>query len=77
MGSVVRYKRPFPPLPQGCSRRRACGAQFRDLRAKAATDKLAASGDVTAAQRLLGHSRVGMTESYLRKRKRHRVTPVR
>lgn len=51
--------------------------QFRDLRAKAATDKLARSGDITEAQRLLGHSRVGMTEAYLRKRKGHRVTPVR
>lgn len=51
--------------------------QFRDLRAKAATDKLAQSGDITQAQYLLGHSRVGTTEGYLRQRKGHRVTPVR
>lgn len=51
--------------------------QFRDLRAKAATDKLALSGDVTQAQRLLGHSSVRMTEAYIRSRKGHRITPTR
>lgn len=51
--------------------------QFRDLRAKAATDKLARSGDVTQAQRLLGHSSVRMTEAYIRSRKGHRITPTR
>lgn len=51
--------------------------QFRDLRAKAATDKLEASHDVTQAQRLLGHSNVRMTQAYLRNRKGEKVTPVR
>ncbi|WP_229655975.1 tyrosine-type recombinase/integrase [Burkholderia pseudomallei] len=41
--------------------------QFRDLRAKAGTDKEDAS-DLRAAQALLGHGSVAMTEHYVRKR---------
>jgi integrase len=41
--------------------------QFRDLRAKAGTDK-EASDDIRGAQALLGHGSVSMTEHYVRKR---------
>lgn len=51
--------------------------QFRDLRAKAGTDKLERSGDITQSQRLLGHTSVRTTESYIRSRKGHRITPTR
>jgi len=49
--------------------------QFRDLRAKAGTDK-EASGGIRQAQALLGHGSVGMTEHYVRK-KGARVSPTR
>ena len=42
------------------------GVQFRDIRAKAATDADAADQD---AQALLGHTTRGMTEHYIRRRK--------
>lgn len=41
--------------------------QFRDLRAKAGTDK-EASGDMRQAQALLGHGSITMTEHYVRNR---------
>lgn len=41
--------------------------QFRDLRAKAGTDKEGAE-DLRSAQALLGHGSVAMTEHYVRKR---------
>lgn len=41
--------------------------QFRDLRAKAGTDKEHGS-DIRSAQALLGHGSVAMTEHYVRKR---------
>lgn len=47
--------------------------QFRDLRAKAATDL----EDLAAAQRLLGHSSREMTEHYVKKRIGERVSPVK
>lgn len=49
--------------------------QFRDLRAKAGTDKEALS-DIREAQALLGHGSVAMTEHYVRKRGK-RVTPTK
>ncbi|WP_081084550.1 tyrosine-type recombinase/integrase [Burkholderia territorii] len=49
--------------------------QFRDLRAKAATDK-ESSDDLRSAQALLGHGNVSMTEHYVRKRGK-KVTPTR
>ncbi|HDR9081407.1 TPA: tyrosine-type recombinase/integrase [Burkholderia vietnamiensis] len=49
--------------------------QFRDLRAKAGTDKENVS-DLRGAQSLLGHGSVLMTEHYVRKRG-VRVTPTR
>lgn len=56
----------------------AAGAfQFRDLRAKAGTDKADSSGDVRAAQRQLGHASVMMTEHYVRERRGDKVTPTR
>lgn len=51
--------------------------QFRDLRAKAATDKLEGSGDITQAQRLLGHSSARTTENYIRARRGRQISPVR
>lgn len=53
------------------------GVQFRDLRAKAATDKADSSGDVRQAQRQLGHSSVTTTEGYIRARRGEKVTPTR
>lgn len=53
------------------------GVQFRDLRAKAATDKADSAGDVRQAQKQLGHSSVVMTEAYTRKRRGEKVTPTR
>ncbi|MBL8505905.1 MAG: tyrosine-type recombinase/integrase [Methylobacillus glycogenes] len=51
--------------------------QFRDLRAKAATDKHEDTRDITAAQKLLGHTTVGMTEEYLRDRRGESVKPTK
>lgn len=51
--------------------------QFRDLRAKAGTDKVELSGDVYATRDQLGHTTVRMTEQYLRDRKGKKVTPTR
>lgn len=50
--------------------------QFRDLRAKAASDK-EEDGDIRDAQQLLGHSTVTMTEHYSRKRRGKKIEPVK
>ena len=50
----------------------ARGFQFRDLRAKAATDLESSE----RAQKLLGHSTVTMTEGYIRGRRGDRVMPL-
>lgn len=47
--------------------------QFRDLRAKAATD----SEDLGRAQKLLGHKTRAMTEHYTRDRKGEKVSPLK
>jgi integrase len=47
--------------------------QFRDIRAKAATD----AGDLSHSQVLLGHKRREMTEHYVRQRVGVRVRPLR
>jgi len=47
--------------------------QFRDIRAKAATD----TEDLGRAQRLLGHKSRAMTERYTRNRKGDKVKPLR
>lgn len=47
--------------------------QFRDLRAKAATD----TGDLAHSQKLLGHRNREMTEHYVRARVGERVQPLR
>lgn len=52
------------------------GFQFRDLRAKAATDKAEGSGDIRQAQKQLGHASVAMTETYVRNRRGDKVTPT-
>jgi integrase len=51
--------------------------QFRDLRAKAGTDKAESSGDIRQAQKQLGHTTVGMTERYIKQRKGDRATPTK
>lgn len=50
--------------------------QFRDLRAKATTDKSETDG-MREAQLLAGHSKMAMTEHYVRNRKGQKVTPTR
>lgn len=50
--------------------------QFRDLRAKAATDKTDKTKDIREAQQQLGHSSVVMTENYVRKRRGRKVMPT-
>lgn len=47
--------------------------QFRDIRAKAATDM----DDLARAQKLLGHSSRTMTEHYTKKRKGEKVEPLK
>ena len=49
------------------------GFQFRDLRARAASD----IDDLRSAQRLLGHHSATMTETYVRARVGDRVKPVK
>ncbi|HYD76830.1 tyrosine-type recombinase/integrase [Ramlibacter sp.] len=69
------------PLTQGALRsrfdkaRQAAGVsfQFRDLRAKAATD----TGDLAHSQKLLAHRNRDMTEHYVRTRIGERVKPLR
>lgn len=51
--------------------------QFRDLRAKAGTDKAESSGDIRQAQKQLGHSTITMTEHYVRDRKGSKVTSTK
>ena len=51
--------------------------QFRDLRAKAGTDKTDSTGDIRQAQRQLGHSSLTMTETYVRNRKGDKVAPTK
>lgn len=55
--------------------RKAAGVsfQFRDLRAKAATD----TGDLAHSQKLLAHRNRDMTEHYVRARMGERVKPLR
>lgn len=51
--------------------------QFRDLRAKAGTDKTETSGDIRQAQKQLGHTSVSMTEDYVRNRRGSKSTPTK
>ncbi len=50
--------------------------QFRDLRAKAVSDREDQTGNIRDAQALAGHTTVGMTEDYSRKRRGKKVRPV-
>lgn len=61
------------------ARKAACvtGVQFKDIRAKAATDKAETSHDVRQAQRQMGHTSVTTTELYIRNRRGDKVTPTR
>lgn len=47
--------------------------QFRDIRAKAATD----TGDLAHSQKLLAHKNREMTEHYVKTRMGERVKPLR
>lgn len=47
--------------------------QFRDIRAKAATD----TGDLAHSQKLLAHKNRDMTEHYVRRRQGERIPPLR
>ncbi|CAB3801809.1 Tyrosine recombinase XerC [Paraburkholderia ultramafica] len=51
--------------------------QFRDLRAKAGTDKTDSTGDIRQAQKQLGHESLAMTEHYVRKRRGDKVGPTK
>ncbi|MBV6447078.1 MAG: Tyrosine recombinase XerC [Nitrosomonas sp.] len=51
--------------------------QFRDLRAKAATDTTELTGDIREAQKQLGHTTIAMTEHYVKSRKGEKVKPTR
>jgi len=51
--------------------------QFKDLRAKAGTDKAESSGDIRQAQKQLGHTTVTMTEHYTRDRRGDLVKPTK
>jgi len=62
---------------KACDEAKVEGLQFRDLRAKAGTDKAESAGDIRQAQKQLGHANVTMTEHYVRKRKGDKVTPTR
>lgn len=62
---------------KACKAAGVTGIQFRDLRAKAGTDKTESAGDIRQAQKQLGHSSVVMTEHYVRKRRGQKVTPTR
>lgn len=62
---------------KACEAAKVTGIQFRDLRAKAGTDKTESAGDIRQAQAQLGHSSVLMTEHYVRKRRGSKVTPTR
>lgn len=56
---------------------RATDFQFRDLRAKAGTDKTDATGDIRKAQEQLGHTTITMTEHYVRNRRGRKTTPTK
>ncbi|EPJ6837668.1 tyrosine-type recombinase/integrase [Stenotrophomonas maltophilia] len=51
--------------------------QFRDLRAKAGTDKADSAGDIRQAQQQLGHKSVTTTEIYVRKRRGALTSPTK
>ncbi|MNK12405.1 site-specific tyrosine recombinase XerC [compost metagenome] len=51
--------------------------QFRDLRAKAGTDKADSAGDIRQAQHQLGHKSVTTTEIYVRKRRGALTSPTK
>jgi integrase len=51
--------------------------QFRDLRAKAGSDKAETTGSMIEAQKMLGHSAASTTEIYVRHRRGALVKPTR
>lgn len=59
-----------------CKAAGVTGYQFRDLRAKAATDVAEATGAVRQSKALLGHATERMTEHYVKNRKGAKVAPA-
>lgn len=51
--------------------------QYRDLRAKAGSDKAEDTGSMIEAQKLLGHAAASTTEIYVRHRRGALVKPTR
>ena len=80
---VNRYGRPIGvnaisrQWSDACKAAGVVGVQFRDLRAKAATDKEESTGNIRAAQKQLGHANVAMTEHYVRNRRGEKSSPTR
>ncbi len=62
---------------KACKQAGVKGLHFRDLRAKAGTDKTESTGDIRQAQRQLGHSKLATTEIYIRNRRGDKVTPTK
>lgn len=59
-----------------CKLAKVVGLQYRDLRAKAATDTEESTGNIRSAQKQLGHASVTMTEHYVRNRRGAKVMPT-
>lgn len=74
-GQRVSYWR-LAKLFQAARTKAGEGWQFRDLRAKAATERTDEAGS-REAQRLLGHQSVTMTEAYIRNRRGEKVKPLK
>lgn len=60
-----------------CDKLGIVGIQFRDLRAKAATDTEEATGNIRKAQKQMGHTRLATTEGYVRNRRGALVAPTK
>lgn len=80
LASLLQYEdgtpvSPFELRSRFDKARRLAGVpfQFRDIRAKAASD----TGDLAYSQELLGHLSRNMTKHYIRSRIGERVRPVR
>ncbi|BBE09628.1 phage-related integrase [Mycoavidus cysteinexigens] len=79
LGECVALKTLQAMFAQARTAAGLCAAeyQFRDLRAKAGTDKAELSGDIRRAQKQLGHTSIKMTEHYVRNRRGEKVEPTK